>query len=61
MSATLIAIISVAIGFVCIGAAFVSFMYRKSPVLIGVLLVAALILVTVIPVFLAVAFGTTAG
>lgn len=61
MTATLVAIVCVFIGFLCIAGAFVGFMYKKSPVLVGGLLVAALVLVTVIPVILAVVLGTTAG
>ncbi len=61
MTATIAAIVCVFIGFLCIAGAFVGFMYKKPPVLIGGLLVAALILVTVIPVILAVFLGTSAG
>lgn len=55
----LITMISVFVGFLCTGAAFASFMYKKSKALVISLLIAALILVTVVPVILAVLFGTT--
>lgn len=55
----LITMISVFVGFLCTGGAFAGFMYKKSKALIISLLIAALILVTVVPVILAVLFGTT--
>lgn len=55
----LITMASVFVGFLCTGGAYAAFMYKKSKVLIGGLLILALILVTVVPVAIAVVFGTT--
>lgn len=60
-TATLVTILCVFVGFLLFGGAFAGFMYKKPPVLIGALLVAALILVTIIPVGVAVFVGTSAG
>lgn len=52
---------SVFLGFLCFGGAFASFMYKKSPKLTWGLFSAAVVLVTVIPVVLAVFAGTSPG
>lgn len=58
---TLLGIISIAIGFLCIGAAFYVFMRRKSTPWAAGLGIAAFVFVTVIPVILAVFFATMPG
>lgn len=55
----LITMASVFVGFLCTGGAFAAFMYKKSKALVVGLLILALLLVTVIPVAIAVIFGTT--
>lgn len=52
---------SVFIGFLCTGAAYAAFMYKKSKVLVTALLLIALALVTVVPVAVAVMVGTSPG
>ncbi|RNE48073.1 hypothetical protein [Corynebacterium alimapuense] len=55
---TVLGIASIFIGFLCIAGAFASYMYKKPVALSVVLGIAALIFVTVLPVFLAVFFAT---
>ncbi|QGU05788.1 hypothetical protein [Corynebacterium comes] len=61
MITTIIGIISIVIGFLCIAAAFYTFMKKKPPVWSVGFGLAAFIFVTVIPVFLAVFFATMPG
>lgn len=58
---TLLGIISIAIGFLCIGAAFYAFMKKKPTGWTVALGIGAFVFVTVIPVFLAVFFATAPG
>lgn len=58
---TVIGIISIVIGFLCIAAAFYTFMKKKPTVWPLGFGLAAFVFVTVIPVFLAVFFATTPG
>lgn len=58
---TLLGILSIAIGFLCIGAAFWAFMQKKPTAWSVALGVAAFVFVTVIPTFLAVFFATVPG
>lgn len=58
---TLLGIISIAIGFLCIGVAFWAFMRKKPTVWPVALGIAAFVFVTVIPTFLAVFFATAPG
>ncbi|MGP6174124.1 hypothetical protein [Corynebacterium sp. A21] len=55
----IITMASVFIGFLCTGGAFAAFMYKKSKILVAVLLLIALVLVTIIPVTIAVFFATS--
>lgn len=55
----IITMASVFIGFLCTGGAFAAFMYQKSKILVTVLLLMALVLVTIIPVTIAVFFATS--
>lgn len=62
MTWVLVTMVSVFAGFLCILGAFASFMYKKPPAVTWALGGAALVLVTVIPVIIAVfyAAGTNA-
>ncbi|AKK07290.1 hypothetical protein CMUST_15005 [Corynebacterium mustelae] len=51
---TILTMASVFAGFLCFGGSFASFMYKKSPKLIWGLFSVAILLITVIPVVLAV-------
>lgn len=55
----LITMASVFLGFLFFGGAFASFMYQKSNKLIWTLFAIALVLITIIPVTIAVFWGTT--
>lgn len=55
----IITMASVFVGFLCTGGAFAAFMNKKSTAWVVGLLILALILVTVVPVTIAVVFGTT--
>lgn len=49
---------SVFLGFLFFGGAFASFMYKKSQIQVWMLFAVALVLITVIPVVIAVGWGT---
>lgn len=55
----LITMVSVFFGFLCFGGAFASYMYKKSNKLVWTLFTLALVLITIIPVIIAVFWGTT--
>lgn len=57
--ATLSTMTSVLIGFLFFGSAFASYMYKKSPKVTWSLFSVAVLLITVIPVFLAVFVAAT--
>ncbi|AKE42192.1 hypothetical membrane protein [Corynebacterium kutscheri] len=59
-SVLILTMASVFIGFLFFGGAFASFMYKKSAALIWTLFAIAVVLITVIPVFLAVFVASTA-
>ena len=54
----IVTISSVFLGFLCFGGSFASFMYKKRSVQIWGLFIAAIILITVIPVTIAVFWAT---
>lgn len=54
----IVTISSVFLGFLCFGGSFASFMYKKPPVQIWGLFIAAIVLITVIPVTIAVFWAT---
>ncbi|AGT06681.1 putative membrane protein [Corynebacterium glutamicum MB001] len=55
----LVTMVSVFVGFLCFGGAFASFMYKKSNKQIWTLFSIAIVLITVIPVTIAVFWATT--
>lgn len=57
-TAMIITMASVFLGFLCFGGSFASFMYKKRPAQIWGLFVAAIVLITVIPVTIAVFWAT---
>lgn len=55
----IITMASVFLGFLFFGGAFASFMYKKSQALIWTLFAIAIVLITIVPVTIAVFWGTT--
>lgn len=60
-TATIIGIISIAIGAVCVSSAFAAYMYKKPTYVPVVLGIVAFLTLTVIPMFLAVFYATSPG
>ncbi|APT85714.1 hypothetical protein [Corynebacterium aquilae] len=59
-TALIVTIVSVFLGFACFTGSFASFMYKKPKTLTWGLMVAAIILITLIPTTIAIFFATLA-